>query len=71
MTADDPDLRRRRAVGMDQPLVVDAARGKFIEQALAVRVVADIARDADVRPEERQVVRDVCRAAELRVTSPE
>ena len=64
MPADDADLRRRRTLRMDESCIVNAARFEFIQQAVAVRIPADIARDADVRPKERQVVRDVCRPAE-------
>ena len=69
MSADDANLRRRRAVRPDKPCVVDAARGEFLEQRPAVHIVADKARDADVRAEKRDVVRHVCRAAE-RLASP-
>ena len=64
MPADDADLRRRRALCMDEPRIVDAARLKLPQQAVTVRIPADVARDADVRPKERKVVCDVCRPAE-------
>ena len=64
VSADDADLRRGRAICPDEPRIVDAACRKFIEQALAVCVIADIARNADIRPKERKVVRDVRRTTE-------
>ena len=64
MPADDADLRRGRTLRTDKPRVIDAACSKFLEETFAVCVVADIARNADIRPEKREVVRNVCRAAE-------
>ena len=64
VAADDAQLRRRRAVRMDEPAEVDAPRREFLLEALAVVVLADIARNRRAAAEPREVVRDVRRAAE-------
>ena len=64
VAADDAEFRRRRAVGRDESVVVDAARREFVEQALAVVVLADEARDARLTAEQGEVVGDVGRAAQ-------
>ena len=56
-------FRRRRAVGRDEAVVVDAAGREFVEQALAVVVLADEARDARLTAEQGEVVRDIGRTA--------
>ena len=63
MPSDDADFCRGRAIGTDQSCMIDAARSKFLKQTLAVRIVADIACDADIRPEKRKVMRHVRRTA--------
>ena len=63
VAADDAKFRRRRAVGRDEAVVVDAAGREFVEQALAVVVLADEARDARLTAEQGEVVGDVGRTA--------
>ena len=62
MAADDAEFRRRRAIGRDEAVVIDAASREFVEQALAVVVLADEARDARLTAEQCEVVGDVGRA---------
>ena len=63
MATDDAQFRRRRTVGRDEAVIVDASGREFVEQALAVVVIADKARNARLAAEEREVVRNVGRAA--------
>lgn len=63
VAADDAQFRRRRAISRDEAVVVDAAGREFIEQALAVVVLADEARDTRLTAEQGEVVGDVGRAA--------
>ena len=64
MSADDTDLGRRRPGCVNQARIVNAACGKLIQQRPAMGIVADKARHTNIRPKERNVVRDVRRAAE-------
>ena len=64
MPADDAQFGGGRPVGMNQPLVVNAARSELIEQALAVKIIADKAGNRDLTAEPGEVMRDVGRAAQ-------
>ena len=64
MAADDAQLRRRRAIRMDKPAEINSARRELFLETLAMVILADIARNRRAAAEPREVVRDVCRAAE-------
>ena len=64
MSADDAHLRRRRAVRRHEPRMVDAVFHKLFLQGTAMVVLADKTREKRVAAEEREVVRNIRRAAE-------
>ena len=64
MSADDTHLRRRRAVRRHESRMVDAVFHELFLQGAAMVVLADKAREKRVAAEEREVVRNVRRAAE-------
>lgn len=64
MPADDAQFGGGRPVGMNQSLVVNAARSELIEQALAVKIVTDKAGNRGLTAEPGKIMRDVGRAAQ-------
>ena len=64
MSADDAHLRRRRAVRRHESRMVDAVFHKLFLQGTAMVVLADKTREKRVAAEEREVVRNIRRAAE-------
>ena len=64
MSADDAHLRRRRAVCRHESRMVNVVFHELFLQGAAMVVLADKAREKRVAAEEREVVRNVCRAAE-------
>ena len=65
MPADNSDLGRGRMRGADQIEILDAARDQFFRKRLSVMIISDEAGDRRCATEQREIMSDICRTAEL------